>query len=251
MQKRCKPGAPNLAIGYLRVSTDEQALGPVAQAHALDTWAERHGVTLVAVFFDLGVSGAAGIADDGSVELEKRPGLLAALASLKDHKAGVLLVAKRDRLARDVTLAGVLGRIVSHAGARIVSAAGEGTELSQGDDGDDMRLLYDMFAQRERRLIRSRTKAALAVKSARGERVGTVPFGFHVAADGVKLERDAEEQAVIARILELRAAGNSEREIVAALEADGVVGRSKKPLAQAQVHRVLARNAASRSSVAA
>lgn len=80
------------AVGYIRVSTDEQVNGPKAQADALAAWCARNGVELVAVHHDHGVSGGA--------ELDKRPGLLAALDELE--RGDVLLVAKRDRLARSV-----------------------------------------------------------------------------------------------------------------------------------------------------
>ena len=33
---------PKKVIGYIRVSTDEQALGPDAQRDALNAWCERH-----------------------------------------------------------------------------------------------------------------------------------------------------------------------------------------------------------------
>jgi len=77
-------------VGYLRVSTEEQTLGPEAQRAALEGWCTTNGAELVAVHVDQGISGGA--------DLEKRTGLLAALAALKAHGAGVLLVAKRDRL---------------------------------------------------------------------------------------------------------------------------------------------------------
>jgi len=227
-KRKAKPGNPGLAIGYIRASKEDQALTPRAQAHALDAWAERMGVTLVAVFFDLGLSGSLGLAADGFPELEKRPGLAEALQALRVLHAGSLVVAKRDRLARDVTLAGLLGRMAGHAGARIISAAGEGTELADSEDGDDMRLLYDMFAQRERRLIRSRTKAALAVKKARGERIGQVPYGWRLAADGVTLEVDPLELATLEHIKAERARGVSLRGIVADLNEAGAFARGSR-----------------------
>ena len=44
-------------------------------------------------------------------------------------------------------------------------------------------------SQWEREVIGERTKDALRHKKGNGERVGTVPFGFHLAADGVHLEK--------------------------------------------------------------
>ena len=46
---------PKKVIGYIRVSTDEQALGPDAQRHALNAWCERHDARLLAIHEDIGV----------------------------------------------------------------------------------------------------------------------------------------------------------------------------------------------------
>ncbi len=97
-----RTGSPSVAVGYVRVSTEDQNLGPQAQRAALDAWATRTGVALVVVFEDHGVSGAAAIAD--------RPGLVAALAALREHGAGVFVAAKRDRIARDPVVAAMVER---------------------------------------------------------------------------------------------------------------------------------------------
>lgn len=43
-----RTGDAKAAVGYLRVSTDEQNLGPEAQRAAILAWALRNGVTVVA-----------------------------------------------------------------------------------------------------------------------------------------------------------------------------------------------------------
>ena len=228
-----RSGNPLVAVGYLRVSTEDQKLGPEAQRAAIEVWAAREGVSVVAWHLDAGVSGASGI--------DARPALCAALASLREHGAGVLVVAKRDRIARDVVIAATVERAASHAGARLVSADG----TANGDTPADafMRTVIDGAAAYERGLIRARTKAALCAKAAKGERTGEVPYGQRVTADGVRLEHDAAEQAVIAVIAELRAAGLTHRAVVAELVSRGVVSRAGKPLGLSQVQRILARRA--------
>jgi DNA invertase Pin-like site-specific DNA recombinase len=228
--RRAPSGDPTRAIGYVRVSTDEQRLGPEAQRASIEAWATRERVSVVAWHVDQGVSGATPI--DG------RAALCAALVALREHGAGLLLVAKRDRVARDVVIASMVERATASAGARLVSADGTGN----GDTPADafMRTVIDGAAAYERGLIRARTKAALAAKSARGERVGSVPFGFRLAADGVRLEVDEREQQIIGYARALRLAGLSTRAIVAALAADCVKSpRSGRPLNQTQVVRVL------------
>ena len=71
-RKCVRPRSNSTAVGYIRVSTEEQTLGPEAQRVALARWAEARKIQLVAVHEDRGVSGAA--------PLDRRPGLLAALA---------------------------------------------------------------------------------------------------------------------------------------------------------------------------
>lgn len=233
MAKRARPN-PLLAVAYLRVSTDRQELGPEAQRASIEAWAAREGVQVAAWHLDEGVSGA--------TPADERPALCAALAALRGLAAGVLVVAKRDRVARDVVVAASVERAAAAAGARLVSADG----TANGDTAADgfMRVILDGAAAYERALIRSRTKAALAAKAAKGERVGEVPYGFRIAADGVRLERDEAEQGVIAVVHELRAAGLSQRAIVAALASRGLVSRAGRPFALSQVQRMLARAAA-------
>src|SRR5208283_2155434 len=121
--------------------------------------------------------------------IDGRPGLVAALAALREHGAGVLVVAKRDRIARDVVLTAGVERAAAQSGAAVVSAAGEGN----GDAPADafMRTVIDGAAAYERALIRARTKAALAAKTAKGERAGEIPYGYRLAADGTHLCADA------------------------------------------------------------
>jgi site-specific DNA recombinase len=217
------PGSPSIVVGYVRLSPAGSrdacdALGPDAQRSALERWTSGKGAALVAVFEDLDVSGGA--------PLDKRPALTAALAAVEEHGAGVLLVGKRDRLARDVVNAAMIERLAERVGARIVSAAGEGTDGDAADpSGMLMRGIVDLFAQYERAVIRARTRAALAVKKARGERTGSVPYGSRLAADGIRLEVDPGEALVLALVFQLRAEGLSLRSIGARLTAAGALPR--------------------------
>lgn len=205
------------AIAYLRVSTNEQAesgLGLEAQRASIAAEVGRLGATLGDVFVDEGVSGGA--------ELEDCPALVAALDALDD--GGVLVVAKRDRLGRDVYRLALIERMTERAGARIVSADGTG-------NGDDpaallMRRMVDAFAEYERALIRTRTRAALQAKKARGERLGRPRFGWRVEEG--ELVAVEGEQVVIRKVADLRAKGLSQRAIAAELG-----------LPKSKVHRAL------------
>jgi DNA invertase Pin-like site-specific DNA recombinase len=213
-----KTTGPPRVVGYIRVSTDEQALGPEAQREAISRWCASNGAELVATLEDLGVS--------GGLELDKRPGLLAALDALNVHRATVLLVAKRDRLARDVMVAAMVNRLAEKCGAQVLSA--DGTGNGDGPEALLMRNIVNAFAEYERALIRARTRVALAVKRTKRERTGAVPFGYRLAADGVHLVALDVEQSVIFAVRELRRDGLSIRTIAAKLNADGVPARGAR-----------------------
>ena len=110
-------------IAYLRVSTEEQArsgLGLDAQLEAVKAYkggkTDDDSPELDEVFSDDGFSGSN----------PRRPALHQALDALCE--GDVLIVAKRDRLARDVYYSAWIEKEVKRRGARIVSAAGEGTD---------------------------------------------------------------------------------------------------------------------------
>ena len=233
-RRTSKPAADACkAVAYLRVSTDDQHLGPDAQRAALTAWADRAGVEIVAWYEDRGVSGGASI--------DRRPGLMAAINGLTEHGAGLLAVAKRDRLARDTMIAAMIERETERAGARIVSADGVG----EGNDpaAELLRGMVDLFAQYERAMIRTRTVAALAQKQARGERTGGIPVGCRVAADGVHLESDPAEREIVAAVVRARAAGLTIRAIAAELAAAGHRTRRGGEIQSTQVARILRRAA--------
>jgi DNA invertase Pin-like site-specific DNA recombinase len=60
------------------------------------------------------------------------PGADQAIVALK--RGDVLLVAKRDRLGRDVYEVLGIQRLIARRGARVVSAAGEGTDADSPSD---------------------------------------------------------------------------------------------------------------------
>ena len=204
-------------MAYLRVSTEDQALGPEAQRAAIEGWAERQGVQVLSWHLDQGVGGA--------TPIEDRPGLLAALQDLEDLEAGLVVVAKWDRLARDVMIAAMVERMVERVGARIVSADGVG--VGDGPEAALMRAMVQAFSAYERALIRSRTSSALRALRAKGQRAGEVPLGYRLAEDGKGLLEDTVEMEAICQVRQLRAEGWSYRKIAAELNRRGLRPRGQ------------------------
>ncbi len=72
------------------------------------------------------------------------------------------------------------------------------------------------------------TRDALAYKKEQGQRVGSIPYGYTVAADGRTLVEDQAERRAIELIQALRAEGMSLRAIAARLEAEGLRPRGRR-----------------------
>ena len=231
MPRRPRPAAdPALACAYLRTSTDDQANGLAAQRDAIEAFAKAKGLRIVAVHEDAGVSGAKAAAD--------RPGFAAAVVAMKETNAGVLLIAKRDRLARDVIEAAVATRLIERQGAHIRSADG----VSHGDTADAklLRTLLDAFSEYERALIRSRTKAALQARRVRGQRFSMhPPFGFS-HKDG-QVVPDPAQQKTHARMKLLRAKGLTFREIGERLTREGCRPARAKSWSTMVLRKLIAR----------
>ena len=193
-------------------------MGLDAQQHALEQTARRLSLPLAQTFTDAGLSGA--------LSIDERPGLADALNGLR--RGDVLIVAKRDRIARDSFLSVLIEREAAKKGARIVSAAGEGTET---DDPAAIftRRILDAVAELERALTAARTRAALRAKRARGERAGTEPYGFRVNGDGRTLHPHADEQQMLTVMQECRAAGYPLRAIAEELNRAGHTTRTGTP----------------------
>ena len=89
------------------------------------------------------------------------------------------------------------------------------------------------------------TTDVLATKRTRGERIGQIPYGSRLAADGVHLEEHPEEACVAGLVNELHVAGMSTRAIAARLDEDGV------PCRGVRWHRSTVRRILGRTIVAA
>ena len=221
-------------IAYLRVSTDDQSLGLDAQRLACEGYCRKSGVELGGCYTDEGLSGA--------LSFDKRVGLLDAIAALEN--GDTLVVAKRDRLSRgDVLAMAMIEAGVARKGARIVSAAGEGTE-SDDPSAILMRRMVDAFGEYERLIIKSRTSSALQAKKSKGERVGRIPFGSKLAADGVHIEPCAIEQDIIDQISDLQANGLSIRAIASELNNRKALNRGEVEWTKSSVGRLLQKIAA-------
>src|SRR5438045_1076520 len=169
------------AVAYYRVSTRQQqrsGLGIEAQRAAVQRFAEAENIRIIAEFVEAETG-------KGADALDRRPQLAAALAAAKAARCCVL-VSKLDRLSRDVAfVAGLMSQRVAFIVAEL------------GRDADPFMLhLYAALAEKERRLISDRTKAALAAKKTRGAKLGN-PRNIAIAGSlGRTVQRAAADEFV-------------------------------------------------------
>jgi site-specific DNA recombinase len=205
--------APQRAVGYVRVSTETQAVDGIsleAQRARIEAWCIANGYELVGLHMDAGISGK---------RADNRPGLQAALIEVSRTRGSALVVYSLSRLARSVKdtleIAGRLDRI----GADLVSLS-EKIDTTSAAGRMVFRMLA-VLAEFERDLCGERTKAALSLKKQRGECVGEVPLGWRRQGD--RLVDDEAGQRVVALIRHLRAQGMTLRAIAAELERVGAL----------------------------
>lgn len=217
------------AVAYIRVSTDRQELGPEAQSAAIHKWCAENNVCLVAEHREV---------CSGATPISRRDQFMFAVRETEEYAADYFIVAKRDRLARDVIQAGVAEQMVSSVGARLLSIDDPaGNRI--GPEAQLIRVILDAIAEFERARIAMRIREALAIKKRNGERIGSIPYGKRKDANGILLQDDAQEQKIIDIVVDLRSKGKSCNAIVRHLTENGYRTRRGKTFATVQVMRIV------------
>ena len=187
-------------VGYLRVSTAQQGrsgLGLEAQRSAIARFASDTGMVMLAEHVEIETG-------KGSDALDRRPKLKAALEAARRAKCPVI-VAKLDRLSRDVSfISGLMAHRVPFISVEL------------GADVDPFVMhLYAALAEKERKMISQRTRAALAEAKRRGAKLGLASpkrsgdATAMAAASAVvtKVEADRHAENVLPVIRQIQAAG--------------------------------------------
>lgn len=186
------------AIGYCRVSTDEQGdsgLGLSAQERTIRDEADRRGWTMETIYTDV-ASGKS---------LRGRESFATAMRTLTDGRADVLVVAKLDRLSRSVSdFAAILAQSYTEGWALDICDLSVDTTTPSGKMVAQIMMV---LAEWEREMIGDRTRAALRAARAKGARLGR---RANVPPETVRLIRV------------LRSSGKSYARIAEALTHEGV-----------------------------
>lgn len=221
------------AIGYIRVSTDEQANSGVslaAQEAKVRAYCDLYEIQLAALETDAGFS---------AKSLE-RPGLQRALAAIRRGEANALVIFKLDRLTRSVR---DLGELLDdfQDERRALLSVNEQLDTRSAAGRLVLRLLTSV-AEWEREVIAERTATAMRHLAEKGRYTGgRVPYGYELGADGETLLEVEAEQVVMRLARELRAQPMSLRAIADTLERRGHRSRAGTRFSASAIAAMLGR----------
>jgi len=204
--------SPN-AVGYVRVSTDEQARDGVsleAQHARIRAYAEAKELKLSEILSDQGYSG----------KNLKRPALQELLTRCERREVGAVIVLKLDRLTRQTRhLLSMVDDIFLAKDIELHSVS-ESLDTST-PHGRFVLTLFGGLAQMERELIAERTRAALAYKRENGQPTSHAPLGFKANGSRERMQPVPEELETVRQILEWWRCGTSYAAIARTLNAEG------------------------------
>lgn len=172
------PATGDRTATYARVSTADQS--PALQHDGLRAFADRAGLSVVAAYTDVAVSG----------RKEGRPDLDRLMASARRRELDCVLVWKFDRFARSVShLVRALDEF-DHLGVRFVSVQDHVDTTSPM--GRAMFTVIGAMAELESALIAERVQAGMAAAKARGRHVGRPATDGDLVARVEALARDTD-----------------------------------------------------------
>jgi DNA invertase Pin-like site-specific DNA recombinase len=224
-------------VAYVRVSSAHQAeaFGPEVQRAAISKWATANGHKIAAWQTDV-ISGAS--------ELRNRVGWCEAAALVKSGQAAGIVVARLDRLARDVMVQELLLRKLSDLGSIVLSTRENENEMLNGESKDPsrklVRVIMGAISEYDREMTVDRLAAGRQAKAARGGYAhGALPYGYR-SVHGT-LTPVPTEQRALGRMTELAALGKSTREIARLLSDEGHPTKRGGPWSSPVVARILRR----------
>jgi site-specific DNA recombinase len=216
------------ALGYGRVSTIKQVVDGVsleAQRIEITGVAIASGYDLLDVLCDDGISGAK--------DEDERPALAELLNAVRSGRVSIVIVCKRDRLARDQALAGHIETWIRRAGAELIC-------IDEAGLNPITKAVLTMVAEVERLLAAQRTRFAMRALKLKGKTFGTVPFGYRRNADGC-LDPQPGEIEIVHEVVTMRQRGRKLAEIAAYLTTSNVATRRGGRWSPEQVRSILER----------
>jgi site-specific DNA recombinase len=211
------------AVGYCRVSTDEQDVSLDAQEDQIRAMAVVKGFDLIEI-----------VKDKVSGKSLDREGVKRVLEMIRQRRVEAVIITKMDRMTRSTRDVIELVELMNRKKVSLVSLA-ESLD-TDSPTGQFFIQLITALGELERKTIGVRTRTAMGHMRKIGLPVGRPPYGYRSPGKKVNykvplsqklpLVIDPEEQKLVKRILDLREReGLSLRRIAARLNKEGVTTR--------------------------
>ena len=206
------------AIGYVRVSTEEQALNGVS----LDAQEEKIKAYCIAKGWDL----IRVVRDEGySAKDLNRPGIQEIITGCKRKEFDVVTVLKLDRLTRSLKFMGCLLDDTFVKNGVALMCIQENYDTSNSNASSRMIInILTTLSEWERKIVSERTITALNWLKINRKRLGAVSYGFD-CLNG-KLSPNPNEVEVIKKMVILRKRGKSYQKIACHLNAKGIPSKN-------------------------
>jgi len=204
------------AIGYVRVSTEEQVLTGVS----LDSQEEKIKAYCIAKEWDL----TRVIRDEGySAKDLNRPGMQEIIEGCKRKDFDVVVILKLDRLTRSVKDLGYLVEDIFQKNEVAFSSLQDNFDTATANGRMVMNILATL-AQWERDIISERTRDAMSFMRRDLKLVGAVPFGYD--CNNGSLSINPEEGVIVQKMIALRKRGRSYQKIATHLNAKEIPSKN-------------------------
>ena len=219
------------AVAYLRVSTDGQAqedrFGLQVQREDIDKYAKQNNINIIKYYIESGVSGS---------KLD-RPELNELLKDSENKNFKALIVAKLDRVARDLMAQLFIEKELLKNDIEIISVA----EPMRAEDatGQLFRHIIGAFAQFERARINERMTGGRLLKARKGSYSGGRPaIGYTADKNTQSLKVNPDKTEAVRLVFKLREQGLIFQAIADKLNESGHTTALNKPFSKVQVKRI-------------
>lgn len=206
------------AAGYVRVSTQSQAQhgeSPQTQQDEITRYCESHGLELLEIFTDLGVSG----------RKQDRPGLKALLDGARRKEFDIVIVSRMTRFGRSAKdLLNNLG-ILDDNHIKFASLK-ENLDTST-PAGRLLQTVLAGIAEFESEVIKSQMLENRHIRARRGDiLIGKPPYGYTWNKEKKCVEENPQEAEVYRRMVKMYLEGKSYRDIALTLQQDGIKAKT-------------------------
>ena len=227
------------ALGYIRVSTDEQVKhgqGLDIQRKEITEYCKKNKIKLLEIFEDAGISGAN--------DITKRKGLNSALEYCKKNEVDKLFITKMDRLARDVYIQLWIEKELKIHDVEIVSI---NEDNLNGSDymTTAMRQMVGVFAELEKNRITDRLLCGRRNKAEEKKQKasGNCPIGYkyqyNQSHSNPVVVIDETRAEIVKEIFKEYLIGTSIQKIAEKLNSRGVLSERGKPFTKSAIHVIL------------